>query len=290
MNYLSSSFQQHNGRDSHEVSVSDATESEVKLDVSQGGTGNQSHITPNTSLGLVQATPSRVLPSPTVNTREALDAIMDMFQAPTLMQEEQFPSMSMHQAEKSFDSVYQRMGGTSLFSKPPDAVPFAIFQDENENKENCSATMVDKDKPPRALAEISVSKREKQNESPLELIPDESTMWGARYNSLATCPNSTRDFSLSAHLVSTPFQNKAPSSWNFEQDQENDHPRGFSGPEEGPFLRQPTKLSPIIEQSPPDGLPETGTECSMRAQGFAEQGTIVGEGLALAQRSLATAP
>lgn len=49
-------------------------------------------------------------------------------------------------------------------------------------------------------------------------------------------------------------------------------------------------LSPIIEQSPPDGLPETGTECSMRAQGFAEQGTIVGEGLALAQRSLATAP
>uniref|UniRef100_A0A8C7KNA4 Mitotic checkpoint serine/threonine-protein kinase BUB1 n=1 Tax=Oncorhynchus kisutch TaxID=8019 RepID=A0A8C7KNA4_ONCKI len=288
VNYLSSSFQQHNGRDSHEVSVSEATESEVKLDVSQGGTGNLSHITPNTSLGLVQATPSRVLPSPTVNTREALDAIMDMFQAPTLMQEEQFPSMSMLQAEKSFDAAYQRMGGASLFSKPPNAVPFAIFQDENENKENCSATMVNKAKPPRALAEISVSKREKQDESPLELIPDESTMWGARYNSLATCPNSTRDFSLSAHLVSTPFQNKAPSSWNFEQDQENDHPRGFSGPEEGPFLRQPTKLSPIIEQSPPDGISETGAECSMRVQGFAEQGTIVGEGLALAQRSLAT--
>ncbi|XP_035630355.1 mitotic checkpoint serine/threonine-protein kinase BUB1-like [Oncorhynchus keta] len=288
VNYLSSSFQQHNGRDSHAVSVSEATESEVKLDVSQGGTGNLSHITPNTSLGLVQATPSRVLPSPTVNTREALDAIMDMFQAPTLMQEEQFPSMSMHQAEKSFDAAYQRMGGASLFSKPPNAVPFAIFQDENENKENCSATMVNKAKPPRALAEISVSKREKQDESPSELIPDESTMWGARYNSLATCPNSTRDFSLSAHLVSTPFQNKAPSSWNFEQDQENDHPRGFSGPEEGPFLRQPTKLSPIIEQSPPDGISETGAECSMRVQGFAEQGTIVGEGLALAQRSLAT--
>ncbi|KAK6295078.1 hypothetical protein J4Q44_G00343040 [Coregonus suidteri] len=48
------------------------------------------------------------------------------------------------------------------------------------------------------------------------------------------------------------------------------------------------QLSPIIEQSPPDGLPETGAECSMRAQGFAEQGTIVGEGLAQAQRSLAT--
>lgn len=40
--------------------------------VSLGGTANASHVTPNTSLGLVQATPSRVLPSPTVNTREAL--------------------------------------------------------------------------------------------------------------------------------------------------------------------------------------------------------------------------
>lgn len=44
----------------------------VCVSVSQGGTGNPSHVTPNTSLGFVQATPSRVLPSPTVNTREAL--------------------------------------------------------------------------------------------------------------------------------------------------------------------------------------------------------------------------
>lgn len=44
----------------------------VCISVSQGGTGNLSHVTPNTSLGFVQATPSRVLPSPTVNTREAL--------------------------------------------------------------------------------------------------------------------------------------------------------------------------------------------------------------------------
>lgn len=42
------------------------------VSASQGGTGNLSHVTPNTSLGFVQATPSRVLPSPTVNTREAL--------------------------------------------------------------------------------------------------------------------------------------------------------------------------------------------------------------------------
>lgn len=42
----------------------------MRLSVSQGT--NLSHHTPNTSLGLVQATPSRVLPSPTVNTQEAL--------------------------------------------------------------------------------------------------------------------------------------------------------------------------------------------------------------------------
>ncbi|XP_029589839.1 mitotic checkpoint serine/threonine-protein kinase BUB1 isoform X3 [Salmo trutta] len=247
--HLSSIFQQHNGSNHHEVSVSEAPESEVKLD----------------------------------------DAIMDMFQVPTLLQEDRFRSMPMHphQAEKSFDAGYQRTGAAS-FSKPPSAVPFAIFQDENDIKEKCSAAMVDNAKPPRALAEIPLSKPEKQNECQSELIPDESTVWEACYNSLAACPNSTRDFSLSAHLASTPFQNKVPYSWDFEQDQENDQPSGFGGPEEGPFLRQPTKLSPIIEQSPPDGLPETGTECSMRAQGFAEQGTIVGEGLALAQRSLAT--
>lgn len=36
-----------------------------------GGGSNLSHHTPNTSVGYVQATPSRVLPSPTVNTQEA---------------------------------------------------------------------------------------------------------------------------------------------------------------------------------------------------------------------------
>nr|XP_046147319.1 mitotic checkpoint serine/threonine-protein kinase BUB1-like isoform X2 [Oncorhynchus gorbuscha] len=278
--HRSSIFQQHNGSNHHEVSVSEAPESEVKLDVSQGGSGNVSHITPNTSLGLVQATPSRVLPSPTVNTRKALDAIMDMFQAPTLLQEDQFRSMPMHphQAENSFDAGYQRTGDAS-FSKPHNAVPFAIFQDENDIKEKCSVAMVDNAKPPRALAEIPVSKPEKQNMRAL-CGKHAITPWPPA----PTAPET----SLSAHLISTPFQNKAPYSWDFDQDQENDQPRGFGGLEEVPFLRQPTKLSPIIEQSPPDGLPETGTECCMRAQGFAEQGTIVGEGLALAQRSLAT--
>lgn len=52
--------------------VVDVFKRSLCVSVSQGGTGNLSHVTPNTSLGFVQATPSRVLPSPTVNTREAL--------------------------------------------------------------------------------------------------------------------------------------------------------------------------------------------------------------------------
>lgn len=287
LNHLAMSFHNHIGRDQN-MYACEAPEAEPKLDVSQGATGNLSHITPNTSLGMAQATPSRVLPSPTVNTREALDVIMDMFQAPTLLQDDPFSSML--QAEKSFDAGYNRTGSVTSFNKPHVAAPFAIFQDEND-KEICSAAVaVDKPRAPRPLVELPVSKQEKTNETPAEMIPDESTMWGARYNSLnslAACPNSTGDFALLAHLVSTPFQSKASYSRDSEQDQENDLPRSFIGPEEKPYVRQPTKLSPIIEQSPSDDKLSETTLGPMRVQGYAEQGTIVGEGLALAQRSLA---
>lgn len=54
-------------------------------------------------------------------------------------------------------------------------------------------------------------------ETPPELAPDESTMWGARYNSLAACPNSTSDFAMLAQFVSTPFACKTPHSSSFFQ-------------------------------------------------------------------------
>lgn len=127
------------------------------VSASQGGTGNLSHVTPNTSLGFVQATPSRVLPSPTVNTREALgehrrrvsvpshrdfrlcpnvsdsvcassgllgpahsdqhavcslspsDVIMDMFQAPTLL-EDPFSNTSALMAEREAEPAHLRAG------------------------------------------------------------------------------------------------------------------------------------------------------------------------------------
>ncbi|KAF7669566.1 hypothetical protein LDENG_00173800 [Lucifuga dentata] len=259
---------------------------EEKLDVSQGGTANLSHITPNNSLGFAQATPSRVLPSPTVNTREALDVIMDMFQAPTLL-EDAFHNASVHQtAENDFDARYPENGEASSFAKlPTTATPFVIFQD-NTHKENCSATAAPpaplKAKPVQALAEIPVSKPDKPNETP-ELMPDESTMWGARYNSLnslAACPNSSTDFAMLAQFVSTPSARDAPFFSKSYQDQEN------CDAEDNAYIkRQSKKLSPIIEHSPSE---ETFSEtaASQLVPSSVRQGTIVGEGLATVQHCL----
>ncbi|XP_018530145.1 mitotic checkpoint serine/threonine-protein kinase BUB1 isoform X1 [Lates calcarifer] len=271
--------------------VSQLAEPEEKLNVSQGGTVNLSHITPNNSLGYVQATPSRVLPSPTVNTREALDVIMDMFQAPTLLEDPFSSTSALHTAEREFEAGHQINGGASSFTNPPTTAPFTIFQDDND-KENGSAAApaaVEKSKPIRALVEIPVSKPDRPNETPPDLMPDESTMWGARYNSLnslAACPNSTTDFAMLAQFVSTPFTHKTPFNGNFYQDQENNCDGGDA--DDDAFIRrQPKKLSPIIEQSPSEEkLSETAV--SQLVPSSARQGTIVGEGLAAGQHCLTT--
>ncbi|XP_073349429.1 mitotic checkpoint serine/threonine-protein kinase BUB1 [Pagrus major] len=267
--------------------VGDPAVPEDKLNMSQGGTGNLSHVTPNTSLGYVQATPSRVLPSPTVNTREALDVIMDMFQAPTLLEDPFNNTSVVHAAEKEAEpSGYPRNGGVSSITKPPTTAPFTIFQDDTD-KENGSAaaapSAVEKSKPIRALAEIPVSN--KPNDTPSDLMPDESTMWGARYNSLhslAACPNSTTDFAMLAQFVSTPSTHKTPSSSNFYQDPENNCD-GADADDEAFIRRQAKKLSPIIEQSPCDE-----TAISQLVPSSQRHGTIVGEGLATAQLCLTT--
>uniref|UniRef100_A0A8D3CV91 BUB1 N-terminal domain-containing protein n=1 Tax=Scophthalmus maximus TaxID=52904 RepID=A0A8D3CV91_SCOMX len=228
--------------------VSQLQEPEEKLNVSQGGTVNLSHITPNNSLGYVQATPSRVLPSPTVNTREALGVIMDMFQAPTLLEDPFNSTSAPHTAETELDAGCPRNGGASVFTNPPAMAPFTIFQDDND-KENGSAAaasapaVVEKLKPIRALAEIPASKTEKPNDTPSDLMPDESAMWGARYNSLnslAACPNSTTDFAMLAQFVSTPSACKTPFGSNFYQDQENSG-EGVEADDDAFIRRQPKK-------------------------------------------------
>ncbi|XP_036438407.1 mitotic checkpoint serine/threonine-protein kinase BUB1 [Colossoma macropomum] len=236
------------------------------------GAFNHSHVTPNTSLGLISATPSRALPSPTVNTREALDVIMDMFQAPTLLQDTLFNTTS-HAANDSFEKNCRVTGFAPPSAKPPSA-PFRIYQDENGESRR---EEVEKTRPAaRALMEIPVSK---PNDTPVgvESLTDESAMWGPRYASITACPNHTRDFAMSAHLVSTPLHPTAPYTWDTEHNQEN---RGFSGTDENPYQRQPAKLSPILEQSPSEEKPSEAAECSLRAQG-----TIVGEGVSLPQQN-----
>ncbi|XP_067272708.1 mitotic checkpoint serine/threonine-protein kinase BUB1-like isoform X1 [Pseudorasbora parva] len=226
------------------------------------GVFNHSHVTPNSSLGFVQATPSRVLPSPTVNTREALGVIMDMFQAPTLLQESMFNSII--QPEDSFERNC-RISSAASSVKAVSATPFMIYRDEQENGGSDPA----RSRPAvtRALTEISVSK---PNEAPVgaESLPDESTIWGSRSVSVGPCPNHTRDFSRSAHMVSTPLHTHAPHSWGIEEAHEE---TAASASEETPYLRQPTKLSPILEQSPAEEkLPESSLQT---------QGSIMGEGV-----------
>ncbi|XP_077891781.1 uncharacterized protein LOC144372296 isoform X3 [Ictidomys tridecemlineatus] len=98
------------------------------------------HATPNTSLGMVQATPSRAQPWPTVHTKEALGFIMNMFQAPTLPDvsddKDEWPSLD--QNEDAFEAQFQKNANSSGAWGVNKVVTltsaFPIFEDGN--KEN----------------------------------------------------------------------------------------------------------------------------------------------------------
>ncbi|XP_068610234.1 mitotic checkpoint serine/threonine-protein kinase BUB1 [Brachionichthys hirsutus] len=248
-------------------------EPEDKLDTSQGGPGNPgnpSHVTPNTSLGFAQATPSRALPSPTVNTKEALVVVMDMFQAPPLL-DEPFPSV-LHAPGEEAEPRRAGKGGSASFAGPPAAAPFTIFQDAADS---LPAPSLVETRPITALAEVQAAS--KPNDTPSDPVPDESAVWGGRYDplsSLAACPNSTTDFALLARFASTPSTHKSLPSGNFYQDKENN---GTGAADHDAFIRrQSNKLSPIMEQSPSnENLSESAVPSSDR------HGTGVGEGLSL---------
>uniref|UniRef100_A0A8B9YZE7 Mitotic checkpoint serine/threonine-protein kinase BUB1 n=1 Tax=Bos mutus grunniens TaxID=30521 RepID=A0A8B9YZE7_BOSMU len=132
------------------------------------------HTTPNTSLGLVQATPSKAQPSPTVHTKEALGFIMNMFQAPTLPDisddKEEWPSLSQNEFEAQFQKNAPSSGAwgvNKIISSLSSAFPEVPHTDE---------------------------------------FLDDSTVWGVRCNkSLAPSPKSPGDFRSAAQLASTPF-------------------------------------------------------------------------------------
>ncbi|XP_060024641.1 mitotic checkpoint serine/threonine-protein kinase BUB1 isoform X3 [Lagenorhynchus albirostris] len=162
------------------------------------------HTTPNTSLGLVQATPSKVQPSPTVHTKEALGFIMNMFQAPTLPDvsddKDEWPSLG--QNEDAFEAQFQ-----------------------NGNKENYGLPQP-KNKPTgaRTFGERSMWRfTSKPNEVPhTDEFLDDSTVWGVRCNkTLAPSPKSPGDFTSAAQLASTPFHRLPVDSVHPLEDKEN---------------------------------------------------------------------
>ncbi|KAF4016092.1 hypothetical protein G4228_007620 [Cervus hanglu yarkandensis] len=151
------------------------------------------HTTPNTSLGLVQATPSKAQPSPTVHTKEAL---------------ENAPSSGAWGVNKIISSL---------------SSAFPVFEDGN--KENYGLPQL-KNKPAgaRTFGERSVSRfPAKPNEVPhTEEFLDDSTVWGVRCNkSLAPSPKSPGDFRSAAQLASTPFHRLPVDSGHPLEDKEN---------------------------------------------------------------------
>ncbi|XP_006899007.1 PREDICTED: mitotic checkpoint serine/threonine-protein kinase BUB1 [Elephantulus edwardii] len=182
------------------------------------------HTTPNSSLGLVQATPSKVQPSPTVHTKEALGFIMDMFQAPTL------PDISddKDENEDEFEAQFQRNAQSSVLGEVNKIISsmssaFPVFEDGN--KENYGLPQP-KNKSPgaRTFGERPVSKLcTKPNEVPhTEEFMDDSTIWGISGNkTLAPIPQSVVDFTSAAQLASTPFHKPLVDSGNLLEDKEN---------------------------------------------------------------------
>ncbi|XP_073413820.1 mitotic checkpoint serine/threonine-protein kinase BUB1 isoform X2 [Dendrobates tinctorius] len=233
------------------------------------GLANTSHVTPNTSLGFVQATPSKVLPSPTVNTKEALGFIMDIFQTSTVPDDEE----DDHQCEVTDptkpdietlcrNESTTKSTGCGLLEVHSTAVslpsPFCIFEDDAAKR---NGTTHLKPVESRTFGECSVLKPAPENYDVrmAESLVKDCTIWAARCNkTLASSPNSTRDFLLAAQLASTPASNKQPElPWKILEDKENAVTPddgcnvGLDDSEENIVqAHKKKKLSPIQEHSP----------------------------------------
>ncbi|XP_061757381.1 mitotic checkpoint serine/threonine-protein kinase BUB1 isoform X2 [Nerophis ophidion] len=236
--------------------------SEETLYASQGGTTDVSDMTPNNSVGS-----TRVLPSPTVNTREAMDVIMGMFQAPSNN------ISSFFVTDGPLDETTSTEGSSQLANVSA-SQPFTVYQDAADKENVMAASEAHRNKRARCLAELPPSNWKKLSDSPQNKTPDVTTMWGAPANAiscLAACPNSTADFAVSAHCMSTPFTHKVPV--NIFQDADNGC--DATQTDENAFIRHQHKLSPIIEQSPDDK--PTDTAVSEHVTSSVSQCTIVGE-------------
>ncbi|XP_025723958.1 mitotic checkpoint serine/threonine-protein kinase BUB1 [Callorhinus ursinus] len=236
------------------------------------------HTTPNTSLGMVQATPSRVQPSPTVHTKEALGFIMNMFQAPTLpdISDDKDEWTSLDQNEDAFEAQFQKnarssgaWGVNKIISSLSSAFP--VFEDGN--KENYGLPQP-KNKPTgaRTFGERSISKfPSKPNEVPhAEEFLDDSTIWGIRCNrTLAPSPKSPGHFTAAAQLASTPFHRPPADAGPALEDKENvvakecTHVTLDSCEENMAEPSKDRKFSPVQEKSPELAFPADVSSASL---------------------------
>ncbi|XP_069743779.1 mitotic checkpoint serine/threonine-protein kinase BUB1 [Narcine bancroftii] len=187
------------------ISFTRPKEGKFKLWNVSGLTMNRSH-TPNSSFGLIQATPSKVLPSPTVCTKEALDLIMDMFQAPVIPELSQvddkrraFAEDQMEVQDSNFckkDDVHQSMN-----IAPPSTAPFCIFEDCDGVVNRIQNTLNNKPTDSRPLEELS----EKQIATrKVEELHDKA-VWSVCDNKTLTINLNVTDVPFAAQLASTPF-------------------------------------------------------------------------------------
>ncbi|XP_067841186.1 mitotic checkpoint serine/threonine-protein kinase BUB1 [Heptranchias perlo] len=228
--------------------------------------GNRSH-TPNTSFGLVQATSSKVLPSPTVCTKEALDAIMDMFQAPVVPElpevDENGGAFVEDQMEvqdgdsKAFckkNDNHQSMENLGMNFAPSSTAPFSIFEDNSSDVNSIQNDLNSKPVESQPLGELS-EKQPTASKAKEELQEiDDQAVWAVCDNRTLTInPNDTEDFAFAAPLASTPFygmpqQPKQDSEDYIEENAQlnNDgHMVLHSSEEEYIQLAKIRKISPI---------------------------------------------
>ncbi|XP_069350687.1 mitotic checkpoint serine/threonine-protein kinase BUB1 isoform X1 [Eulemur rufifrons] len=247
------------------------------------------HTTPNTSLGMVQATPSKGQPSPTVHTKEALGFIMNMFQAPTLpdISDDKDEWQSLDQNEDAFEAQFQknaRSSGAWGVNKIISSLSstFSVFEDGN--KENYGLPQPKNKVGARTFGERSISRfPSKPNEVPhTEEFLDDSTVWGIRCNkTLAPSPKSSGDFTRAAQLASTPFHKLPAESVHILEDKENvvakqyTHVTLDSCEENVAVPSKNRKFGPIREKSPKQAFPSDMYSASLLHQNQPAAGGVL---------------
>ncbi|XP_070590748.1 mitotic checkpoint serine/threonine-protein kinase BUB1 [Erythrolamprus reginae] len=168
---------------------------------------DQRHMTPNAS-STIQATPNKVQPSPTVNTKEALGIIMNMFEVTSLKD----TILSGDEEEEEDVEAFFRNKNPGEAASIKSSVPaapsaFTIFEDENmevmQTVPKSTSIKVFGERPRDSLI---LPKPKDESQAAGDLTSD-YTVWANPCNrTCAPCVKSPDEFLQAAHLASsTPF-------------------------------------------------------------------------------------